>query len=766
MAVSRRNDRWRRASRNCAARLGRVLAIFFLPAAICAQVPEADVYINVQWSVFHEGCRIFMPNTRGDRLGVAEARECLERTQSHNQGVQRLIAAATDAQISGALTAAAEKIPAEYNLPGHFEWVAIHEKQLSNFLRLAALQEFEPIRQTYAILQDHNANARNLLAAVSDDYIDRQLDGLAARFPTDASSANPLASRPTDRVALIGLKDLTLLERDKLRIQVALASPQQRWRQARVAPAGAVSLEIQVAQLLGVHPQAVSADDLTKLSRISQQRGYPIATGIVLVPPIPPIASTGQPTLQRYDLSTAELGGDVSRGNTLAVSGPPGAIAQLLATVRGTLPSATLPTGPTMEIVSLLPAEGSALTESRPWPTTSTLPTSSVPAVPGPRYFVLDFFKPRTDGRPAHGCKVIDVIQARLREAGASALWVDVIPVELQFFANTTQPILGTRTPADILNAYIASAGVDMEQVQRPVVDRLLALDPAGYAREQVPILYLQALYSAVMSMERAAVISSSFTTASSPYSVLPDEDPPAGTLLLSAVLDDQVNTISNVRTQPQLAFYRQYRGLPLMLVGGLLSDGTSFGTLGTGGAGVSCVGRATGWSGACIKPTEPGTSFATPEVASVALIDRAKWSPRYKLKGTEWRTRLQLAAGVEPKLADYYAAPGIPRLSMLGEPGTTLISGANQIQVIALKTGTVTFRRPAAQADSSLPLGRAAGEIRGLQCVAGRWYIFDSAVDRWEPVDLKNLEITLADQSKLGVEAFGPAAIREVIVL
>ncbi|KVL18650.1 hypothetical protein WK02_27005 [Burkholderia cepacia] len=63
-------------------------------------------------------------------------------------------------------------------MPGHFQWVCFHEGWLPEFRQWNADRLYRSIRSKYREVEDHNSDARNLLAAVDNRYIKAMIDNL------------------------------------------------------------------------------------------------------------------------------------------------------------------------------------------------------------------------------------------------------------------------------------------------------------------------------------------------------------------------------------------------------------------------------------------------------------------------------------------------------------------------------------------------------------------------------------------------------------
>jgi len=137
---------------------------------------RAELKQNVKWSIFHEGCRVYASN---DEIGnITDIRNCVYNTQRHNQRALDLIGNANDDLLLQVVKECSNEIPNEFQLRENFSWVMYHEGQKEQIRVMLGNGNYEGIRSVYHDKQDHNPNARNLLAAVSNPYIRNLVNSL------------------------------------------------------------------------------------------------------------------------------------------------------------------------------------------------------------------------------------------------------------------------------------------------------------------------------------------------------------------------------------------------------------------------------------------------------------------------------------------------------------------------------------------------------------------------------------------------------------
>lgn len=153
------------------------LAMILSSLAVAGHADDrAELKQGVKWSIFHEGCRVYAAN---DQIGnITDIRNCVYATQQHNQHALDLIGNANDALLLQVVKESVAEIPDEFHLREGFSWVMYHEGQKEQIRVMLGNGNFEGIRSVYHDKQNHNPNARNLLAAVSNAQIRELVNSL------------------------------------------------------------------------------------------------------------------------------------------------------------------------------------------------------------------------------------------------------------------------------------------------------------------------------------------------------------------------------------------------------------------------------------------------------------------------------------------------------------------------------------------------------------------------------------------------------------
>ncbi|HEV8574988.1 MAG TPA: hypothetical protein VGR43_09805, partial [Dehalococcoidia bacterium] len=342
-----------------------------------------------------------------------------------------------------------------------------------------------------------------------------------------------------------------------------------------------------------------------------------------------------------------------------------------LALVRSALPDTDsvrrgVYDGPTDEMVTLHLPKATQTTSGVPTASRSISPAiASISALRSPAYYIVDFFTPSRDEPCPHGLKVLDVARQTVRAFGGDQLAGRIEPIEVDFFADK-------RRSGDLLRRYIQFLGKSrpIDANLRGTADRLLAQSRKDVARYDVPLLYLQALYHDLVSRSDAAVVSSSFWIRFDGSKFLPSSYRPISSVVLVSAVSDADLFIEDVSTEEPIRQYYDYRlTYPVALIGAERGPGVTLGMTSRDGDGVTFVGRGYGWGdqSTCIRPSDLGTSFATPALGASLYLVRALWQHQNRqVTAAESKVRMLLASSLNTAYAGKYASAGIPNVQLL----------------------------------------------------------------------------------------------------
>ena len=727
--------------------------------AKAAQTSSADLEAHVKWSIFHEGCRVFAGSESASPLQdkmrpIEELRTCFLRSQEHNRSASTLIASASQETLQSAVDNAVSVIPQEFQLAVNFNWVAIHEGQLPAFRRLNAAENFEGIRAIYAAAQNHNPNARHLLAAVSN----RTIQGLVLALLKEAKgppevNANLFSSSPDDRIIAFDAQALSTRALNAVQTQLLVYAPPANWKRTEVfIPESLTEFIERQYGITTISERNEVASIVARVNDLPSPSATLERNQTLLLPPLPfagKPSSLGGRTLQVFDLrrgepstsaisSTLPFLGDTP---TWVLAGRPDQVEALLGRIPDEVRMSAY-AGPTHQTARLI------LTDNLPlhpflMPGPASAPPPSLPParlVTDQKYYVLDFFDPATAGPCPHGQKVLDVIRQVLAQRGAGDLFAtNVVPIELDFFRHQAAARV-------YLDEYIAHQDRRYQPLLKDTVKALQRVRLTDVDRFETPILYLQSVYAHVLSDPKALLVSSSFWTESSQFKLLPDTFiETSRTLVLSAVADPPTQPIESFTLEPIRSLYVQRRDFPILLVGGFLSTGQPFGMTSTIGDGVSLAASVEGWGTdrSCIRPSDQGTSFATPAIATTLLLGAAQQSSPIAV-GRPYRDRALRAVPVLPQLAGLYQGLGPPSPDWLPFTGAIAIDLQGHPQPLSQATGYLEFFYLDSGRRAALSLGNGPGAFGGIQLVNDHVFIFNNDLSRWMEVRPRTIEVSL----------------------
>jgi hypothetical protein len=137
-----------------------------------------ETYQHFSWTIWHEGVRAFDQGYSGSVRDINAVRQEAIQRQAHNPHAQDLIRGASNDQLVQFVYQTRGRVYSEFHLVANFQWVAYHEGQRDQFRSLLSQKNFNAIRDLYSGRQQHNPNARNLLAAVSNVDVEAIVNAL------------------------------------------------------------------------------------------------------------------------------------------------------------------------------------------------------------------------------------------------------------------------------------------------------------------------------------------------------------------------------------------------------------------------------------------------------------------------------------------------------------------------------------------------------------------------------------------------------------
>jgi hypothetical protein len=368
------------------------------------------------------------------------------------------------------------------------------------------------------------------------------------------------------------------------------------------------------------------------------------------------------------------------------------------------------------------------------------------------KLYILDFFDDTGEppGQCSHGRKVLEVVRQTLDAANADQLYSNVVSVELDYFRHQA-------SQDHYLTDYIVKQKPNIQPTLAQIHDVLRHRDLSTVGAFETPLLYLQAIYDAALSDPSASVVTSSFYTESAGFSLLPPRFNASNTLITLSAVDDNPGYIETFPLEPIHSLYSARHDDGVLLVGGLAA-GVPFGMTSSQGDGVSLLGKGDGWGNGstCIQPSDKGTSFAAPQIATVAYLTRALWKAQNtNLNPLQLRDRLLRSTPVSWTTPPGYSAPGTPDTmwATTGKYGTLVYSSGMSAAISAL-SGSVTYSYLTSPGQFQMPIQATNGGVSGIQHSGSDFLIFDNTQQRWIKVNLQGLQlnITLTNGQSLSI--------------
>lgn len=260
-----------------------------------------------------------------------------------------------------------------------------------------------------------------------------------------------------------------------------------------------------------------------------------------------------------------------------------------------------------------------------------------------------------------HGRRVIEAASHAFSSIGAPTLVARLRPQEIDFYRHKDKL-------KPLVEEYVDSHAPGVARGPRSLLENALAKQDAS--PDEVPAIYIMALYWKLVRDKNVAVVSTSVSMQAQDLHLLPPtfySTPP----LLLAALNSGPLLIEDSLDEPVLSFYIRRIDAPVILVGGLLANSIdTIGKLSKEGDDAACLGLGQGWgglSGMCLQPDEPGTSFAAPSIAAL-LFAYSEYlrGQSLQVSPAELRRRLFLSVDFGQSVRGHHAAPGVPRPEIL----------------------------------------------------------------------------------------------------
>jgi hypothetical protein len=349
----------------------------------------------------------------------------------------------------------------------------------------------------------------------------------------------------------------------------------------------------------------------------------------------------------------------------------------------------------------------------------------------------------------AHGLKVADVVKQVLRVNHLDFVMdkIQQVPVnylQVQEFGDSIIEKWCTLTKSE-----------DVDKSKKTISPEKREALKNDY--HKAPLTYLQALFEWYSSL-RPDIISSSFNIRSSDVFVLrafkPNND---CTSYLSAALNE-LNTYADDYTQlvtepgkpdlffePINSFLKNKNKYGVILVGNQIADGQFKCTESRNGSTIDVLGNGINWGmDSCTKyihKSDCGTSFATPEVATLLFIAKAVWRHNKKnVNAVEARTRLLLSTNLNSSFVNKFSSAGTVNLQKLIESkGGYLVTLKDSVYSIdSVIAASMKHDLTDELRDYSYRFSKETGRnnIRGVYLINGRTFVFNKNADNWKEVN------------------------------
>jgi hypothetical protein len=461
---------------------------------------------------------------------------------------------------------------------------------------------------------------------------------------------------------------------------------------------------------------------------------------------VPTILDSNEKLPTTIVTSPSDNGPKSSAGTTLVLQLSPGEGQQLIETLQAdgvadeVLSASYL--GPGTEKTSaqfpkLLDRPGTA-------PTTFDGALSTLNLRSDKKLFIVDFMDETVTGGCSHGKKVSEVAKEFLSNAGAPELASNVEPIEVDFYRHKDQA-------RDVLDRFIARNPKNVRPTLTSFETTILSENAEPNDPFRVPVLYLHALIDDLLAGGDAAAISSSFYVRFDGVKYLPLRyTPDSAVPLFNAVTDDDnfIEDQDSLSLVPLREFFDIHSKYGVVLVGGVTNKGEMIGMSSRDGKGVTIVGIADGWgtNGGCIQPTEAATSFATPQLASVAyIIASYRKIQNLPISALIIRRQMSLAAVITPTLVGKYLAPGVPEVKrVLTTAATVVVKSDGSIIENGLSAAAANWLD--IDKGGLVPDRRGVGpgaDLSGLQITSDKHaFVFDNQEATWKPINVVGLSI------------------------
>lgn len=357
------------------------------------------------------------------------------------------------------------------------------------------------------------------------------------------------------------------------------------------------------------------------------------------------------------------------------------------------------------------------------------------------------------EGDCSHGHKVVEIIRQTFREYRLPETIDKKITIApINFFTDFDKNI-----------KFLEDYSKQLSETNRLEAESLIkSLKRANRNRKRsVPEYYLSALFNEYFQKLKPDIITTSFSLLMEKYAVMPKSGIGSYTNLLTAspnydnkeiedylVSKKEASKDKEVKLQPIYDYYYHYPKSGTMIVGSARNRTQLFGSFSKDGEGVHAMGRSFGWGtdNTCIRKSDIGNSFSTPDVAAKLFIAKAFWrSKSMDVNAVQARRRLILASEPKGEFIGKISAAGPVNLKKLIVPDNgflemksgelqpaRLIGNANKVELGGEFEGWFEFGTRQVSVFSAIFIDETGH------------YLFNNIYRIWKKYEIKSVNITV----------------------
>ncbi|MDI1322576.1 MAG: hypothetical protein PSV36_07480 [Algoriphagus sp.] len=367
-------------------------------------------------------------------------------------------------------------------------------------------------------------------------------------------------------------------------------------------------------------------------------------------------------------------------------------------------------------------------------------------------YYIVDFF---SSDDCSHGNKVLSVVNQRLKELNLDSLKLKIVPVPINYFQNIDSSLF-------FLEKYYNSPSLSrLPKLEgNATIQKLKKLRNKNLQNygNNIPEIFLDAVLKHLYG-NTPDIISTSFYITT--YRDIMPNFVNSQTNFITASLNEPGKKIEDLAErsqslngnilgaiQPLYSSYLNYAKTGTIIVGSKIRSSVFYGMSSINGEYISTLGKGIGWGNleSCLKPSEKGSSYSTPDVAITLFIAKAFWRMHdFFPNAIESRTRLIMCSDIEKDFIGKFASGGQPNLNKMLSIGTGFIEKSNGELIDCSEiSGSIKFNN-----DSQLPIKRGREGISGITVIDDQVFAFFESSLSWKLIEINNLNIVYESSGK-----------------